>query len=212
MNRTGWVLAMFVAAQAAGAAKLEITLQVHNAARAPEAELRKALAEASWILGQAGVETHWLDCGDSVRDGAELPGCEPRTETGVFVLSIVSQDPRAPGSGDVLGFAVLAGRGNGAAVIYSHILSKLKENPQYAEWNIVASVIAHEVGHLLLRSPQHGEGIMKANWGAADFDAMKQRRLKFAPAQARKLGSTLQHAVVSPSSRGSSKEFHFPSN
>ena len=82
MNRTGWAVAMFVAAQTVGAAKLEITLQVYNAARAPKAELRKALDEASWILGQAGIETHWLDCGDSVRDGAELPGCEPCEKIG----------------------------------------------------------------------------------------------------------------------------------
>jgi hypothetical protein len=67
----------------------------------------------------------------------------------------------------------------------------LRDNPHYRDCNILASVIAHELGHLLLQSPQHGEGIMKANWGVADFEAMKQRRLKFSPEQARKIRAGL---------------------
>jgi len=189
MSSGGWVVAIFLAVQPAGAAKLKITVQVHNAAHAPQSELRNALGQANFILGQAGIKAQWLDCGNSVRDGVGLPGCQALTETGLFVVSIVSEDPRGSGSSDVLGFAVLAGRGSGAAVVYSRIVSKLKDNPEYTECNLLGHVIAHELGHLLLRSPHHGEGIMKADWNREDFAAMRQRRLKFSLAEARRLES-----------------------
>jgi hypothetical protein len=190
MGALGWVVSILFAAHAMGATEIEIAVQVYNRAGAPAKQIRNALGEADWILRQAGIKTHWLDCRDSGGARGDLPACHPRTEPGLFVLSIVSEDPRERGLGDALGFAVLAGGRNGAAVIYSRITSMLQDNPNYAGCNILASVIAHELGHLLLGSPQHGEGIMKANWGAGDFKAMKQRRLTFSPSQARQMRSS----------------------
>jgi hypothetical protein len=189
MSALGRVVGTLLAVQAMGASQVEISVQVYNPAAAPKTEVQKALGEAGWILSQAGIEAQWVECGDSVRDGADLPGCQPRTEPGLFVVSILSEDPRRGRREDALGFAVLAGRKNGAAVVYSHIRSILRDNPQYADCNLLGHVIAHELGHLLLRSPQHGDGIMKADWKGRDFEAMKQRRLRFSLAEARRLVS-----------------------
>jgi hypothetical protein len=184
-TRCGWIIGALFVTQPTGAAAAAITVQVYNAASAPESQVRKALVEAGWILQQAGIETQWVECGNPARDGAVVPACVQRTERGLFVLSILAGDPRAGESRDALGFAVLAGRRNGAAVIYPRVVSRLSDHPEYSDCDLLASVISHELGHLLLRSSQHGEGIMKANWGERDFAAMKQRRLKFSPAQAR---------------------------
>ena len=186
MSALGRVVGILLVAQAMGAAQREIAVQLYNSASAPKGEVQKALGEAGWILSQAGIRAQWVDCGNSVRGGAELRGCQPRTETGLFVLSIVSEDPRGPGAAEALGFAVFAGRKNGAVVVYSHIRSALRDNPQYADCNLLGHVIAHELGHLLLRSPQHGDGVMKADWNGRDFEAMRQRRLKFSLAEARR--------------------------
>jgi hypothetical protein len=174
----------------------EITVQVWNVARAPEHEVRKALEDAGWILRQAGTEAQWIRCGNPAVDGRAVSECYPRSEPGLFVFSILPEDPREGLAGDALGFAVLAGRRNGAAAIYSRIVTLLKNNPHYAECNILASVIAHELGHLLSGSAQHADGIMKANWDAADFEAMKQRRLKFSRARARGLATHLSGGGV----------------
>jgi hypothetical protein len=197
MSVFGRVVGTLLVVQAMGAAQPEITVQVFNAANAPKDEVRKALGEAGWILSQAGIKARWVDCGGSVRDGADLPGCQSRTETGLFVVSILSGDPRRSVPAEALGFAILAGRKNGAAVVYSHIQSKLRDNPRYADCNLLGHVIAHELGHLLLRSPQHGDGIMKAAWSARDFAAMRQRRLIFSPAEVRTLESMLSSQIAS---------------
>ena len=55
--------------------------------------------------------------------------------------------------------------------------------------NLLGHVIAHQLEHLLLRSPQHGDGVMKADWNGRDFEAMRQRQLEFSLAEARRLVS-----------------------
>jgi hypothetical protein len=195
MNAGGWICGILFAAQAVAAAPT-IKVQVHNAANVPQSSVRRALAEAVWILRQAGIEMQWIECGNSVRESAELPGCRPRTEPGLFVLSLLGEDSRAGTGSDALGFAVLAGNRNGAAVIFSHVASLRKDYSQYADCDIAGAVIAHELGHLLLDSAKHGDGIMKANWEPADLAAMRQRRLKFSQAEAREMGANLARRLV----------------
>ena len=189
MSTRYWIMGLFFATHAAGAAGAVITVQVYNAAGATPSTIRKAVDGAGRVLRQAGVDAHWVECESLVRDWLSIPGCVQRSEPGLFVLSILPEDPR--GAGNALGFAVMAGRRNGAAVIYPRVVSMLKDNPQYADCNLLANVIAHELGHLLLRSSQHGEGIMKANWDAGDFEAMRQNRLKFSRAQSGTFGAGL---------------------
>ncbi len=191
MNIRRRMMGILLAIHAMPLAGAQITVQVWNVARAPEHEVQQALEDASWILRQAGIAAQWIRCGNPAVDGRAARECYPRSEPGLFVFSILPEDPRGGIPGDALGFAVLAGRRNGAAAIYSRIVTLLRNNPHYAECNILASVIAHELGHLLLGSAQHAGGIMKANWDAADFAAMKQRRLKFSRAQARGLAMHL---------------------
>ena len=186
MRTRCWISGVLFATQAS-AAGFVITVQVYNAANATNLEIRKALDGAGSILRQAGVEARWIDCVSTLRDRMVLPVCVQRSEPGLFVLSILPEDPR--GGGNALGFAVLTGRRNGAAVIYPRVVTMLTVNPQYADCNLMASVIAHELGHLLQRSSQHGEGIMKAQWDSGDFAAMRQNRLKFTHAQSEGLGA-----------------------
>ena len=103
-----------------------MTVQVYNAASAPESQIRKGLVGAGWILLQAAIETHWVECGIRRAIGRLYPGVYRALEPGLFVLSILAGDPRGGESGDALGFAVLAGQGNGAAVIYPRIVSKIR--------------------------------------------------------------------------------------
>jgi hypothetical protein len=50
---------------------------------------------------------------------------------------------------------------------------------------VLGHVIAHELGHVLLGSGEHAsEGIMRANWGKADFDRAARGHLGFTALQA----------------------------
>ena len=49
---------------------------------------------------------------------------------------------------------------------------------------LMGHVIAHELGHLLLETPEHSvEGIMRARWGQSDLDRAAQGLLLFHPSQ-----------------------------
>lgn len=52
---------------------------------------------------------------------------------------------------------------------------------------ILAHVIAHEIGHLLLGRGHAVSGIMRARWTRRDWELVGQRRFNFTPEQARLL-------------------------
>jgi len=43
-----------------------ISVQVRNDAVVPQRELGRALADAAWILAQAGVKVNWIECSVSL--------------------------------------------------------------------------------------------------------------------------------------------------
>ena len=94
-----------------------------------------------------------------------------------------------------LGFALLQGQSNRAAAVYPKIAALVADYPQYANCALLGSVIAHELGHLLYRSTRHGEGVMNANWGKRDLQAMAQRRLLFTNDQAQTLRKMLAQRI-----------------
>lgn len=177
MQGLRWMLGTMLAVQAM--AGPTISVQVRNDAVVPQRELGRALADAAWILAQAGVKVNWIEC--------SVENCPEHRTEGTLNVSMLAVDPRARNSGGALGFAVLVGRANTAAIVWPRILSKAAENPSYSGGHILGSAIAHELGHLLLRSHRHGSGLMKANWERPDLEAITQRRLRFSPADARDL-------------------------
>src|SRR5262249_35089222 len=65
---------------------------------------------------------------------------------------------------------------------------------------ILGTVIAHEIGHLLLRSPEHSsKGIMQRNWPSADLQSAAQGRLRFTAEESQRM----RDAVLSRSPRPS---------
>jgi hypothetical protein len=63
---------------------------------------------------------------------------------------------------------------------------------------VLGHVIAHEVGHLLLRQGHTALGLMRATWTSADLHAMQQGRLGFTPEQ----GAHIRAEVARLSARG----------
>ena len=87
--------------------------------------------------------------------------------------------------------ALLAGRANHAAAIYPRIKAQTEHDSALQDSCLLGSVLGHELAHLLFRSQDHGEGVMRRIWSRADYLAMTQRKLAFTPAQARDLRSRL---------------------
>jgi hypothetical protein len=170
----------------------EITVQVHNDAGLPEHKVSLALAEAAWIMRLAGVTVHWTRCTGAV-DCQESP--DPR----LLVISINADAP-SDLSKTALGFALpFTARGNHAAAFVGKVASFTQNHLLGAseDPSVLGAVIAHELGHLLLKSNEHGDGIMRADWQSGAARAIVQRRLVFTPVQARNMRQNLQRRVAS---------------
>jgi hypothetical protein len=89
-----------------------------------------------------------------------------------------------------LGLSIAGPEGGTYASVF---LSRVKDAA--AEANVprdivLAYAIAHEVGHLLLGANAHTpQGLMKATWGLAEYEAMYQKRLHFNEEQSHQLAS-----------------------
>lgn len=89
---------------------------------------------------------------------------------------------------DVMGDAFVEGHDGGmvADVYLRAILAAAEQH--YADPRVMLGfVVAHELGHLLL-GPSHAPGgIMQAVWGQKEFDALRQRRLRFTSKNAERI-------------------------
>jgi hypothetical protein len=146
----------------------------------PEEVLNKAINEATWIFFKAGIQLWWTRC-EALP--VRVPGdpCLETSSVAAVSLGILASAP-AGISPNALGFAFpRSGAGNHAAVIHGRVREFAVANCKRSNWQqILAYAMAHEIGHLLLRSQEHSRtGIMRGQWNGADLRAMEQQRLLF---------------------------------
>ncbi len=161
-----------------GAAReADIVVELVNNVGVNPLELACAKSVAADLLGRAGLKVRFV-----TRVAGE-DSADPR----VFVVTI---DDRMPDRVQhVLGYALpYTERANRAWLNYPKINKTSPDSTGY----LLGSVIAHELGHLLLRSATHGTGLMKAGFTARDIRAMAENRLAFSPDQAVALRAGLQ--------------------
>lgn len=193
----------------------ELHISVQDSANVPPELLAAAEAEVHRIFQQAGVETLWRNCSEKV-ENTQPAGCHV-VGSSYLVLKIL---PRATSAqlrdrNDVLGTATLDEKGVGfyGYAFYDRI-QRMAEDRRLSP-TLLGHVLAHEIGHLLLRSNSHSvSGIMSARWtgdelrriseGAMLFTAlesnvMRDRLLTLALKPA---GTPRTLVVENPSSRG----------
>jgi hypothetical protein len=150
------------AARIAGDRDVEITVLVHDSTRISGPILKEAEQEAARIFRAAGIGIAWVDCsgGSSRVDDAcyRVPGPSQ------FVLHIVSTGKTS--SDLVFGLAFLDEDGAGR---YSDVFLDRIEGAHRAFGmdvsRLLGTVVAHELGHLLLGSHAHSyAGVMTAVW------------------------------------------------
>jgi len=172
-----------------GETGLEITVRVYNYAQVPPNDLARAESEAGSILRRAGVETVWLDCPLSVAELERYPACNQPAGQTHLSLKIVprSMAQRYGLSSTTMGFALLSSNGNGGSesfVFYGWVerLAELQYAPRHA---ILAHMMAHEIGHLLLNTNSHFPvGIVRAEWAQEDLQRASREGLQFTAQQA----------------------------
>jgi hypothetical protein len=164
----------------------EVSISVHDYADVPTVLLSAAEDQAREIFRHAGLETVWLNC------SPKLERIEPKScyfsDTTHLTLKISPHAVNAQVRDriDVLGTAYPDENGAGyfAYVFYDRV-QELAQRRRLGH-ALLADVMAHEIGHLLLGSNSHSiSGIMCAHWSDKELRNISEGAMSFVPAQSR---------------------------
>ena len=147
-----------------------VNVRIYNYAEVPTSALQAARLEAARIFERAGLASNWEIC--RIRESVNVPddpACAGPAGSNVFAVRVVSDvthshsDRPVP---DVLGYAVISPEHVGilATVLFQRVCD-LAERSRTDTTTLLARVMAHEVGHLVIGSNKHARtGIMRAVW------------------------------------------------
>lgn len=164
-----------------------LTIRVYNLANAPAGIISRASAVAGQILVQAGITAIWEEGSPDSLEG-QLTDMSPcgtvtATDTREYLVVSVAKGTLARVYPGALGYALPCGRqGAHARIFYDRTVKlALGSSLRLDIGTLLGAEIAHEIGHVLLRSMEHSaRGIMKAKWGSMEFQELACKDLRFA--------------------------------
>ena len=163
-----------------------MTISVHDYADVPAKLLNAAEAQAREIYRLAGLETAWLNCSPKL-EKIEPGSCHFSDSTHLTLkISARAVNAQVRDRADVLGTAYPDDKGVGyfAYVFYDRV-QELAERQRLGNW-LLADVMAHEIGHLLLGSNSHSvSGIMCAHWNYDQLRNISEGAMWFIPVQSK---------------------------
>jgi hypothetical protein len=150
--------------------------------------IRSAQWGAGRLLRDAGVDLTWLDCGRGSEPGADQAACETLPAANEVVLHVTTSQSRETGSGEVaLGSSLIAAdeRRPTLSKVYLDRVLTFAAAARADAAVILGRVIAHELGHLLLRTNRHpSSGLMRATWLKAELRSNEPGLWAFLPQEA----------------------------
>jgi len=179
-----------------------ITIGIYNYAHAEPGLLLKAQRTAASILWKAEVETVWHDCttDDASRSSTACAALDDPTHLTLRIAPDAMSNRWRQEHGDALGFAVVGGQFCCyASVLYDRV-TKLNEEKRLDLASLLGTVMAHELGHLLLNDTSHANaGLMRANWSCEELSAISRGWLLFSDAERKRIqnGVIARHQVAS---------------
>jgi hypothetical protein len=204
MRRKPWIRCLLMTMcvlKVAGAAPIEapLTIFIYDRAHVGSKTLIQAEVLASEIFERAGVETQWTT--QSVSDHAALLNdfsaatdkvCAESLGSATLRAEILPFAPRGF-SPQALGYALPCAKSGMQVTIYADRVETVSRTTLAAFYRVLGHALAHEVGHVLLRSCAHdNSGLMKGVWAKSDWQRAAVSRLPFTQGQARVMRQQLQ--------------------
>jgi hypothetical protein len=172
---------MRVSAQA-----VALQVRVYDYSGLSPAALHAFVTSTERILTDSGISVEV----DACPKGGATP-CESRQGSSKQVtVRVVAAAPKSykDDRWQHLGCSIADRDGGTYATVFLDLVEDEGANTSLPRMLILAYAAAHEVGHLLLGDDAHtSEGLMKAHWESADFQAIAQNRLHFSRKQAEEL-------------------------
>ena len=179
----------------------ELHISVYNNADVPVGLMAAAELEVHRIFHDAGVEMLWRNCSEKWEKG-QPAGCHV-VGPAYFALKILPQanSVQVRDRTDVLGIATLDENGVGfyAYLFYDRIQKMAKERRLAP--SLLGHVLAHEIGHLLLRSNSHSiSGIMAGRWTDEEVRRISEGAMFFTPFESKVMRDRLSTPTPKPES------------
>jgi len=159
-----------------------LPVKLFNDARVRHDALDRAKGDAAWLLETVCVNVTWVPC--PVVSRSNLRPC--RAPARAIELHILFLPATNDFTAESMGIAMPHfGSGDHSGVFWSRVRQTAARNGVIDSSDLLGTVMAHEIGHLLLHSTTHSsEGVMRADFRPADLKKAGQRQLKFTPEQA----------------------------
>jgi hypothetical protein len=156
---------------------------VRNVSDVSAADLVDAERECANLFAHAGVRILWINASqDLVWEGPAL-----------VVRAAILPRPPVPRRLNVLGSSVLRETGGLQLFLFYDRVEQLGRSAQLPVHTVLAGALAHEIGHVLLRSEKHSQaGIMRAEWSGEQLRELGQGLLEFTADQKRTIRSHIK--------------------
>ena len=155
-----WMWPAFLAARAMP--RIGLTVRVYQQTTGlPLALQKRALTEAETVLLPALVDVHWEQCSGP----HSAPGCQAPPGPAELLL-VVRERSSCEDRAVTLGEALIIQRASGLlASVYVNCVASLAAATETDVAVLFGRVVAHELGHLMMRSAAHAHrGLMRRNW------------------------------------------------
>lgn len=178
-----------------------VTISVFNHANIRPELLTRAEEDARRIFLQAGVDTIWLNCSRPSAPGQSNAAPCGTVGPGHLVAEILPHaNDESRSHLEVLGTATLTKRAEGfyCYAFYDRI-ELLAGEHLLLKHKLLGAVLAHEIGHLLLRSSSHSlGGLMSGRWSGDELRRVSQSAMVFQPSESRIIRQRLSTRTADP--------------
>jgi hypothetical protein len=182
-----------------------LAVRTYNAFGVAPDDVRMARAEAATILGEAGIRVVWVDCWFRNHAPADAPaGCaQPLGGTDVVLRLQSATTSERPTFAKFasMGFSLVGSSGERAYLssVFPVVVQSVARGAAVDERRLLGWAIAHEIGHLLLNTPEHSTaGLMRADWSRKELQRNVPADWRFLETEAATMRAALSARETSP--------------
>ena len=205
------VVALVIVAALVGGTRLpaavivdSLLVRIYDNAGVLAGDLTSALKTTHDILRLADLTVDWVQC-RARRDGPVPAICDMPPAAGDMVVRLIEGSDKDSGERRALGYSLFDANGvSGFATVYVDRVDWLARRAQYPRAPVLGRAIAHEIGHLILRSNAHSDnGLMREVWTAEQLVRNRREDWTFSPAEGGDLRNARLAGMGSPLRGGS---------
>jgi len=152
-----------------------LVIRTYNMYRMPPDKLRAAEDLAAVILRDVGIDTRWIDCGQKKRAPIDASKrCAEIPAPNEVLLRVQAKGSVDFSSSVSMGFTVVSRRPEAywpvLSTVFADVAAAVARATGVDAGRLLGYAVAHEIGHVLLNSPQHSSGgLMRAVWSKLEL-------------------------------------------